>query len=80
MPIFVDCGIASGYDVFKCIALGATAASIGRALMPPLEKEGAQGARKYLEQMTDQLRGVMARTACKDLASIDASLIWHAGR
>ena len=24
-PIFIDCGIESGLDVYKCLALGATA-------------------------------------------------------
>jgi L-lactate dehydrogenase (FMN-dependent) and related alpha-hydroxy acid dehydrogenases len=80
MPIFVDCGIESGYDVFKCLALGATAASIGRALMPPIEKDGAAGAQTVLTDATRQLRGVMARTACKTLSEIDESLIWPTKR
>nr|MCR5188435.1 alpha-hydroxy-acid oxidizing protein [Treponema sp.] len=40
IPVFVDCGIESGMDVYKCLALGAKAVSVGRHLMPLL-KEGA---------------------------------------
>ena len=42
IPIFVDCGVESGMDVFKALALGADAVCVGRALMDPL-KEGAEG-------------------------------------
>jgi len=76
MPIFVDCCIESGYDVFKCLALGATAAGIGRGLMPSIEKEGARGAEKFLADATNQLKGIMARTACKDLSAITEDIIW----
>src|SRR5690606_17478740 len=36
IPIFVDCGIMSGMDVFKALALGADAVSAGRVIMEPL--------------------------------------------
>lgn len=38
IPIFVDCGIVSGMDVFKALALGADAVSAGRVIMEPLKK------------------------------------------
>lgn len=38
IPIFVDCGVASGMDVFKALALGASAVSVGRAIMDSLMK------------------------------------------
>lgn len=78
MPVFVDCGIATGYDVFKALALGATAACVGRAILEPLRAEGAEGAEKYIAQMTRELAGVMARTGSADVAHIDRSLIWEA--
>ena len=76
IPIFVDCGIASGIDVFKALALGADAVSVGRTLIPHLNKDGADGVRNIIEEMTKELAGVMARTCSKDIASIDASVIW----
>ena len=75
MTIFLDCGIASGYDAFKALALGATAVSVGRALFPGLEK-GAEGAAACILQMTEELAGILARTGSADPAHIDPALLW----
>ena len=75
MPVFVDCGVESGTDVFKAIALGATAVSIGRAMMGPLSEDGAHGIVKTVQNITAQLAGAMARTCSPDIAHIDPSLI-----
>ncbi|HEX2925566.1 MAG TPA: alpha-hydroxy acid oxidase [Ruminiclostridium sp.] len=77
IPIFVDCGISSGIDVFKALALGATAVSVGRTLMTPLSEDGTKGVHKKIAEMTEELAGVMARTCSKDLAHIDSSVIWN---
>ncbi|MCL2628818.1 MAG: alpha-hydroxy-acid oxidizing protein [Oscillospiraceae bacterium] len=77
MPIFVDCGVENGYDVFKSIALGATAVSVGRALMGPLTEGAAAGVADKINDITAQLRGAMARTNSHDINSIDSSVIWH---
>lgn len=76
-PIFVDCGIASGMDVYKSMALGATSASIGRKIMEYLRADGAAGVEKGINLFTAELATVMARTGVADLASFDASVIWH---
>lgn len=75
IPIFVDCGIISGMDAFKALALGATAVSVGRALFEPLQKQGGDGVRDKLLAMNGELKGVMAKTGCYDLAHMDASVI-----
>lgn len=77
IPIFVDCGVASGIDVFKALALGADAVSVGRTLIPHLNEAGADGVQNVIEEMTQELAGVMARTCSKDIASIDSSVIWN---
>ena len=77
IPIFVDCGIMSGMDVFKALALGASAVSAGRVIMPPLKEKGAQGVKELVCQMSEELKGVMARTGCPDLQHIDPSVIWQ---
>jgi isopentenyl diphosphate isomerase/L-lactate dehydrogenase-like FMN-dependent dehydrogenase len=77
IPIFVDCGIMSGMDVFKALALGADAVSAGRVIMEPLKKNGSEGVKNQIIKMTEELAGVMARTCSKDLSSIDPSVIWH---
>lgn len=75
IPIFVDCGISSGMDVYKTLALGATAVSVGRAIMKPLGERGAQGVREKIIRMNEELKGVMARTGCADLRHMDSSVI-----
>jgi isopentenyl diphosphate isomerase/L-lactate dehydrogenase-like FMN-dependent dehydrogenase len=76
MPVVVDCGVESGLDVFKALALGATAVSAGRVMMGPLSESGAEGVAKKVRDMTAQLAGAMARTCSCDIAHIDSSLIW----
>lgn len=77
IPVFVDCGILSGMDAFKALALGATAVSAGRVIMEPLKKGGAEGVRDAIVQMNNELKGVMARTGCYDLSHMDSSVIWQ---
>lgn len=77
IPIFVDCGIESGMDAFKALALGAAAVSVGRKLMTPLKEKGAEGVTAEIISMTEKLAGAMARTASPDLKHIDSSVIWH---
>ena len=74
IPVFVDCGIESGMDAYKCLALGATAVSVGRHLMPLL-KDGSEAVSRRIDEMTAELKGVMARTGVCDLDSMDSTVI-----
>ncbi len=74
IPVFVDCGIESGMDVYKCLALGATAVSVGRHLMPLL-KEGADATANRIKEMTGELAATMARTGVRDLKNFDPTVI-----
>lgn len=76
IPVFVDCGIMTGMDVFKALALGASAVSAGRVIMPPLKEKGAQGVKEQVCRMNEELKGAMARTGSPDLGHIDPSVIW----
>lgn len=74
VPVFVDCGIVSGMDAYKCLALGAKAVSVGRHLMPLL-KEGAEAVAQRIDAMTAELAGVMARTGISALDKMDSTVI-----
>ncbi len=74
IPVFIDCGIESGIDAYKCLALGATAVSVGRHLMPLLKK-GADATAGRIKEMTGELAAIMARTGVKDLKSFDPTVI-----
>ena len=74
VPVFVDCGIESGMDVYKCLALGAKAVSVGRHLMPLL-KGGPDAVVLRINEMTAELAGIMSRTGVSALDKMDSSVI-----
>lgn len=73
IPVFVDCGVESGVDAFKALALGADAVCVGRHLMRYLKDEGGVGAR--IREMTGELCSVMARTGAKSPREIDPAVL-----
>ena len=75
VKIIVDCGISSGADVYKCLALGADAAAVGRSMLPSLEEGGIDGAEKFLKSVNDELRFIMSCTGFATVADIDDSMI-----
>lgn len=80
IPVFVDGSFENGMDVFKALALGADAVCVGRALMPPIQQQGAEGCRQTIQDITDELAAAMARTGSRDIKYIDPSLLWIDGK
>ena len=76
VKIIVDCGIASGADVYKAIALGADAAAVGRSMMPSLESDGTDGVKKFLTGVKNELRYIMSCTGFAKVADIDDSALY----
>lgn len=75
MMIFCDCGIDTGYDAYKALALGADAVAVGRGILAPLLKEGTEGVVRKIRQMNEQLSELMLYTGTKDTDSFDSSII-----
>ena len=75
IPVFLDCGIASGADVYKALALGADAVCVGRDLMPPLKDKGAAGVAERIRALTGELAALMARTGFHTLDELDDSCL-----
>ena len=75
VQIFVDCGIASGADVYKALALGADAAAVGRSMLPHLEKDGTEGVIKFLKDVANELRFIMSSTGFARVSEIDGSAL-----
>ena len=75
VKIIVDCGIASGADVYKALALGADAAAIGRSMFPSLEKEGKDGVVKFIKSIGNELRFIMSATGFTKVSDIDDSAL-----
>lgn len=71
VTIMVDCGIASGTDVYKALALGADAAAVGRSMLPMLDKQGTQGVVKFIHDVENELRFAMSSTGASAVSDID---------
>lgn len=75
MEIFVDCGFISGADVYKALAMGAKAVSVGTHLMPTLMRGGSAAVTARINEMTEELKGFMANTGVGDTRSFDPSVL-----
>ena len=79
IPVFIDGGFRSGADIFKALALGATAVGIGRAYAWALASFGTEGVETVIELLRRELQVVMAQTGATSIAKITrASLIARA--
>lgn len=76
-PVFVDGGIRTGTDIFKCLALGAKMVFVGRPVLWGLACEGEQGVGNVLGILRDELELTMKLSGCSSLAEISSSMIIH---
>ena len=70
IKIFVDGGVRTGEDIFKCIALGADAVLIGRSYSVAAFGGGREGVKLYTEKLKRELLNVMIMTGCHRLKDI----------
>lgn len=63
-------GVATGLDVARAIALGASAAGIARPALQALVQGGRAGALAFLDAVEHELRAVMLLTGSADLAGL----------
>lgn len=77
IPVFIDGGIRRGTDIFKALALGATAVGIGRPQGWGLAAFGQPGVEAIGNILTRELRSIMRQAGTPDLASINKDhLAW----
>ena len=69
-PVLVDGGIRRGTDVFKALALGASAVLVGRPVLHGLATGGAHGVAHVLRLLIDELEIAMALCGCPTLDDI----------
>ena len=70
LKIFVDGGIRSGADVFKCLALGADAVLIGRPYAIAAHGGRKEGVKLYTQKIASELTETMRMTDCRTLQDI----------
>lgn len=75
IKVLVDGGIRSGYDVFKCLALGADAVLIGRPLGFSVIGDCEEGLKLYLAKIENELRSAMLMSGCSKLSDINSTKV-----
>lgn len=75
LPLLVDGGVRRGTDVFKALALGATAVLVGRPVVWGLAHAGAAGVAHVLRVLRDELEVAMALTGCATLGGISRAAL-----
>jgi (S)-2-hydroxy-acid oxidase len=75
IPVFVDGGIRRGTDVFKALALGATAVGIGRPEAWGLAAFGQPGVEAVLEILQRELQTIMRQAGTTSIHEITHSYV-----
>jgi isopentenyl diphosphate isomerase/L-lactate dehydrogenase-like FMN-dependent dehydrogenase len=75
VPVIVDSGFRRGTDVFKALALGATAVGVGRPYIWGLGAFGQAGVERVLEILNRELRIVMMQMGATSLARISRTSV-----
>ena len=75
IPVFLDGGVRRGTDVFKALALGATAVGIGRPFLWGLGAFGQAGVERVLEILQGELKLAMGNCGTQTVAAIDRSYV-----
>jgi isopentenyl-diphosphate Delta-isomerase len=63
-------GVATGLDIARAIALGATAGGIARPVLRAFASAGRAGATSFLKGIESELRAAMLLTGSRDLAAL----------
>ncbi len=75
LPVIVDSGFRRGSDVFKALALGASAVELGRAARWGLGAFGAAGTQKLLEVVQGELVQAAVFAGRRTLKDIDRTAV-----
>ncbi|RNC28487.1 MAG: L-lactate dehydrogenase [Candidatus Dichloromethanomonas elyunquensis] len=77
ITILIDGGIRTGYDVLKCLALGADATMIGRPLALGAIGGGTGGVSLTLEQIYQELFVAMIMTGTAEVTTVDPAILFY---
>jgi lactate 2-monooxygenase len=70
VPVLLDSGIRGGADVFKALALGATAVGLGRPYVYGLALAGEEGVREVIRNVRADFDLTMALSGCASVGEI----------
>ncbi len=70
IPVLLDSGVRTGADIFKALALGASAVCIGRPYVYGLALGGEQGVREVIQNLKAELDLTMGLAGCRNVEEI----------
>ena len=70
IPVLFDSGIRGGADIFRALALGATAVAVGRAWVYGLAIAGEDGAREVLRNLLAEFDLTLALAGHRTVAEL----------
>ena len=76
IPVIVDGGIRTGYDVFKALALGADGVLIGRPFVNMIYGAGAEGVQVYVDKLKAELDDTLAMCGAHSIDEISRDMIY----
>ena len=75
VPVLLDSGVRGGADVFKALALGATAVCLGRPYVYGLAAAGERGVREAVSNVIAELDLTLGLTGCASARAVGGSFL-----
>jgi 4-hydroxymandelate oxidase len=75
VPVLVDGGVRRGTDVLKALCLGASGVLIGRPYLWALAVDGADGVRRMLTMLRDEIEVSMSLLGVRRLSDLNRELV-----
>jgi isopentenyl diphosphate isomerase/L-lactate dehydrogenase-like FMN-dependent dehydrogenase len=75
LPVMIDSGFRRGTDVFKALAMGATAVGIGRPYVWGLGAFGEAGVDRVIDLINTELRAAMVQAGARTVGDITSDMI-----
>lgn len=79
MPVLFDSGVRSGSDIFKALALGASAVLVGRVYVYGLAIDGARGVEAVLRNLIAELDLTLGLSGHRGVAELTAASVERRG-
>jgi len=77
LEVYLDCGVRTGSDVFKALALGAKAVFVGRPVLWGLGYKGEEGVSMVLDFLKTEFKRTMHLAGCQSVRNITKSMVVH---
>jgi lactate 2-monooxygenase len=78
VPVLLDSGIRSGADIFRALALGASAVGLGRPYVWGLAAGGEQGVREVIRNLRADFDLTLGLAGCASVSEVTGDSVTRA--